>query len=185
MGSELFQAIEQIGREKGIEVDTIIGAVQDAVVAASKKHFRTKEELVSEFDQERGTWNIYAVKKVVESVEDPDLEISMEDARRVDPHVGLEQTIKLLKPKVDLGRIAAQAAKQVIYQKVREAERDNVYSEYCNRIGELINGVVKRFERGDIILDLGRAEALLPRREQSRADHYNQDDRVPAAHRSS
>ncbi len=180
MGSELYQAIEQIGREKGIDVETIITAVQDAVVAASKKHFRTREELISEFDRERGTWNIYAVKKVVESVDDPDLEISMEDARRVDPNVGLEQTIRLLKPKVDLGRIAAQAAKQVIYQKVREAERDNVYREYHNRIGELINGVVKRFERGDIVLDLGRAEALLPRREQSRADHYNQDDRVRA-----
>lgn len=180
MSSELFQAIEQIGREKGIEVDTIITAVQDAVVAASKKHFRTREELVSEFDRERGSWNIYAVKKVVETVEDPDLEISMDDARRVDPNVGLEQTIRLLKPKVDLGRIAAQAAKQVIYQKVREAERDNVYKEYNGRVGELINGVVKRFERGDIVLDLGRAEALLPRREQSRADHYNQDDRVRA-----
>ncbi|HXI03729.1 MAG TPA: transcription termination factor NusA, partial [Candidatus Saccharimonadales bacterium] len=180
MGSELYQAIEQIGREKGIEVDTIITALQDAVVAASKKHFRTREELVSEFDRERGTWNVYAVKKVVQSVEDPDLEISMDDARRVDPNVGLEQTIRLLKPKVDLGRIAAQAAKQVIYQKVREAERDNVFREYCNRVGELINGVVKRFERGDIILDLGRAEAVLPRREQSRADHYNLDDRVRA-----
>jgi N utilization substance protein A len=180
MSSELFQAIQQIGREKGIEVETIITAVQDAVVAASKKHFRTREDLVSEFDRERGTWNIYAVKKVVDAVEDPDLEISMLDARRVDPNVGLEQTIRLLKPKVDLGRIAAQAAKQVIYQKVREAERDNVFREYNSRVGELINGVVKRFERGDIVLDLGRAEALLPRREQSRADHYNQDDRVRA-----
>jgi N utilization substance protein A len=178
MGSELFQAMEQMGREKGIDVETIIEAVQDAVVAASKKHFRTREELVSEFDRDRGTWNIYAVKKVVDDVEDSDLEISVDDARRVVPNVTLEQSIWLLKPKVDLGRIAAQAAKQVIYQKVREAERDNVYKEYCNRVGELINGVVKRFERGDLVLDLGRTESLLPRREQSRADHYNQDDRV-------
>ncbi len=180
MGSELFQAIEQIGREKGIDVDTIIAAVQDAVVAASKKHFRTREELISEFDRGRGTWDVYAVKKVVEQVVDADLEISVEDARRVDPAADVEQTIKLLKPKVDLGRIAAQAAKQVIYQKVREAERDNVFREYSDRASELINGVVKRFERGDIVLDLGRTEALLPRREQSRAEHYNLDDRVRA-----
>ena len=180
MGSELYQAIEQIGREKGIDVETIIAAVQDAVVAASKKHFRTREELVSEFDRDHGTWNVYAVKKVVADVTDYDLEISVEDARRIDPNAGLDQTVRLLKPKVDLGRIAAQAAKQVIYQKVREAERDNVFREYIDREGELINGVVKRFERGDIVLDLGRTEALLPRREQSRAEHYNQDDRVRA-----
>jgi N utilization substance protein A len=180
MSSDVFQAIEQIGREKGIDVETIIAAVQDAVVAASKKHFRTREELVSEFDRDRGTWNVYAVKKVVETVTDADLEISVEDARRVVPNVNIDQSIWLLKPKVDLGRIAAQAAKQVIYQKVREAERDNVFKEYHGRVGELINGVVKRFERGDIVLDLGRTEALLPRREQSRADHYNQDDRVRA-----
>lgn len=180
MGSELFQAIEQIGREKGIDVETIISAVQDAVVAASKKHFRTHEDLVAEFDRDRGTWNVYAVKKVVDAVSDIDLEISVDDARRLDPGIDLEQTVRLLKPKVDLGRIAAQAAKQVIYQKVREAERDNVYREYNDRAGELINGVVKRFERGDIVLDLGRTEALLPRREQSRAEHYNQDDRVRA-----
>jgi N utilization substance protein A len=180
MSSDVYQAIEQIGREKGIDVETIIAAVQDAVVAASKKHFRTREELVSEFDRDRGTWNVYAVKKVVEEVTDADLEISVEDARRVVPNVNLDQSIWLLKPKVDLGRIAAQAAKQVIYQKVREAERDNVFKEYHGRVGELINGVVKRFERGDIVLDLGRTEALLPRREQSRADHYNQDDRVRA-----
>ncbi|HZE90066.1 MAG TPA: transcription termination factor NusA, partial [Verrucomicrobiae bacterium] len=180
MATDLFQAIEQIGREKGIDVETIISAVQDAVVAASKKHFHTREELVSEFDRARGTWDVYAVKKVVEEVLDSDLEISVEDARRVEPAADVEQIVKLLKPKVDLGRIAAQAAKQVIYQKVREAERDNVFREYSDRAGELVNGVVKRFERGDIVLDLGRTEALLPRREQSRAEHYNLDDRVRA-----
>jgi N utilization substance protein A len=180
MGTDLFQAIEQIGREKGIDVETIIAAVQDAVVAASKKHFHTREDLVSEFDRGRGTWDVYAVKKVVEHVLDSDLEISVNDARRVDPAADLDHVVKLLKPKVDLGRIAAQAAKQVIYQKVREAERDNVFREYNDRAGELINGVVKRFERGDIVLDLGRTEALLPRREQSRAEHYNLDDRVRA-----
>ncbi|MBI3449647.1 MAG: transcription termination/antitermination protein NusA [Acidobacteria bacterium] len=180
MATDLFQAIEQIGREKGIDVETIISAVQDAVVAASKKHFHTREELVSEFDRARGTWDVYAVKKVVEQVIDSDLEISIEDARRVEPAADVEQIVRLLKPKVDLGRIAAQAAKQVIYQKVREAERDNVFREYSDRAGELVNGVVKRFERGDIVLDLGRTEALLPRREQSRAEHYNLDDRVRA-----
>jgi len=100
--------------------------------------------------------------------------------RKYDPLAEMESMLRLPKPRVDLGRIAAQAAKQVIYQKVREAERDNVFKEYADRVGEVVNGIVKRFERGDIIIDLGRTEAILPRREQSRAEHYNQGDRLRA-----
>ncbi len=180
MSSELIHAIEQIGREKGIDVETVIDAVKDAVVAASKKHFHTREELGAEFNRERGTYDVFALKKVVEQVGDPDLEVSLSEARKYDPTAELEGILRLPKPRVDLGRIAAQAAKQVIYQKVREAERENVYREYYDRVGELINGLVKRFERGDIIIDLGKTEAILPRREQSRAEHYNQGDRVRA-----
>ena len=180
MNSELFHAIEQIGREKGIDVEIVIDAVKDAVVAASKKHFHTREELGAEFNRERGTYDVFALKKIVQQVTDPDLEISLEEARKYDPLAETESTLRLPKPRVDLGRIAAQAAKQLIYQKVREAERENVFKEYTDRVGEMVNGIVKRFERGDIILDLGKTEAILPRREQSRAEHYNQGDRIRA-----
>ncbi len=180
MSNELFHAIEQIGREKGIDVEIVINAVKDAVVAASKKHFHTREELDAEFNKERGTYDVFALKKVVSEVLDPDLEISVDEARKYDPRAEVDSMLRLPKPRVDLGRIAAQAAKQVIYQKVREAERENVFKEYNDRVGEVVNGIVKRFERGDIILDLGKTEAVLPRREQSRAEHYNQSDRIRA-----
>src|SRR5262245_15989261 len=166
MSNELFHAIEQIGREKGIDVEIVISAVKDAVVAASKKHFHTREELDAVFNRERGTYDVFALKRVVDHVADPDLEVSLVEARKYDPLAEIDAMLRLPKPRVDLGRIAAQAAKQVIYQKVREAERENVYKEYNSRVGEVVNGIVKRFERGDIILDLGKTETILPRRAQ-------------------
>ncbi|MEE9217506.1 MAG: transcription termination factor NusA [Acidobacteriota bacterium] len=180
MPSELYQAIEAVGREKGIDVDIIVQAVQDAIVAAARKYFKTREELVSRFDRESGALEVFALKRVVSEVADKDMEITLEEARNIQPDAQLEDAIEIRKPREALGRIAAQAAKQVIYQKVREAERENVYGEYSDRVGDLVNGIVKRFERGDIILDLGRTEAALAKKEQSRSEHYNQGDRVRA-----
>jgi N utilization substance protein A len=180
MANELYQAIEAIGREKGIDVEVVIQAVQDAIVAAARKYYRTREDLISRFDRQSGALEVFAVKRVVEQVADPDLEIDLEEARRLNPEAEVGATVELRKPREALGRIAAQAAKQVIYQKVREAERENVYGEYSGRVGEVVNGIVKRFERGDIVLDLGRTEALLPKKEQSKSEHYNQGDRVRA-----
>jgi len=180
MSSEIIQAIEQVGREKGIEVDVIIRAVEDAYAAASKKYYRTKEEIGARFNRESGSLEVFAKKKVVESVLNPDLEISLKEAAGLDPNADLESVVEIPKPTEGLGRIAAQAAKQIIFQKVREAERENVYKEYSARLGELINGVVKRFERGSIVVDLGKTEAVLPKKEQSKAEHYNQGDRVRA-----
>ncbi len=180
MSSEIIQAIEQVGREKGIEVDVIIRAVEDAYAAASKKYYHTKEEIGARFNRENGSLEVFAKKKVVESVVNPDLEISLKEAAKMDPGADLESVVEIPKPTEGLGRIAAQAAKQIIFQKVREAERENVYKEYSARIGELINGVVKRFERGSIVVDLGKTEAVLPKKEQSKAEHYNQGDRLRA-----
>ncbi len=180
MSAELFHAMEQIGREKGIDINVIIEAVEDAYVAASRKVFRTKEELASRFNKDDGSISVFAVKRVVEDVENEDLEISLSDARKLDPNSGIDSVVEIPKPTAELGRIAAQAAKQVLYQKVREAERENVFREFSERIGEIVNGIVKRFERGDIIVDLGRTEAVLPKKEQSRAEHYNQGDRARA-----
>src|SRR2546425_990005 len=183
MSNEIFQAIEQVGREKGIEVDIIIQAVEDAYAAAAKKYFRTKEDLGAKFDRETGALAVFARKKIVEAVTDPDLEISPDEAQEMALPANEEGMVEIPKPREELaqlGRIAAQAAKQIIFQKVREAERDNVYKEYIGRVGELVNGVVKRFERGNIIIDLGRTEGILPKKEQSKAERYSQGDRVRA-----
>jgi N utilization substance protein A len=183
MSNEIFQAIEQVGREKGIEVDVIIQAVEDAYAAAAKKFFHTKEDLGARFDRDSGALAVFARKKIVEEVTNPDLEISPDEAEEQALPATEEGIVEIPKPReslTQLGRIAAQAAKQIIFQKVREAERDNIYKEYANRIGELINGVVKRFERGNIVVDLGRTEALLPKKEQSKAERYSQGDRIRA-----
>ena len=178
--SLLYQTIDQLSREKGIDPQIIISAVEDAILVATRKYYKSNEDLRSHFNKDTGVVEVHAVKKVVEEVVDPNLEISLEEARKYDPEVMPEGEI-LIPMKTDvLGRIAAQTAKQVIFQKVREAERDTVYAEYCQRVGELVNCTVKRTEGPDIIVDLGRTEARLPRREQSRLETYQIGDRLRA-----
>ncbi len=176
--SEIKQAIDLIGREKGIDRDVIIRALEEAYAAAARKVIRTGENLVSEFDPETGAFRVYAKKKVVPEVEDPDTEISLEEALVIDPEADFDMEMKFEREVPQLGRIAAQAAKQVIYQKVKEAEREKVYNEYIDRVGELIHGTVKRVDRGDLVIDLGATEGIVPRREQVRSEHYNQGDRI-------
>ena len=178
MTQMLLQTIEQIGREKNIPSDIIIDAVEEAMAVASKKFYKTDEELKATLNRETGEVEVYVVKEVVQSVEDEDLEMTQADAQEYDADAKVGDFVHIPRSTDALGRIAAQAAKQVIFQKVRDAERDNIYDEFEERTGELITGLVKRFERGDMIVDLGRAEALLPRREQSRAEHYNIGDRI-------
>jgi N utilization substance protein A len=178
MTSELYQAIEQIGREKGIDTDVVIAAVEEAYAAASKKYFRTNEPLGSRLNRTTGDIEDFARRPVVETIESEDSEITVEEAREFKPDATPGDVIEISKQNPNLGRIAAQAAKQVIYQKVKEAERENIHHEFNDRVGELVNGIVKRFERGDLIVDLGKTEAVLPRREQSRAEHYNPGDRI-------
>jgi len=178
--SLLYQTIDQLSREKGIDPQIIISAVEDAILVATRKYYKSNEDLRSHFNKDTGAVEVHAVKKVVEEVVDPNLEISLEEARKYDPEVMPEGEI-LIPMKTDvLGRIAAQTAKQVIFQKVREAERDTVYAEYCQRVGELVNCTVKRTEGPDIIVDLGRTEARLPRKEQSRLETYQIGDRLRA-----
>jgi N utilization substance protein A len=175
----LLQTIEQIGREKNIAPEIIIAAIEEAMAVAAQKFYRTEDYVEAQLNPETGEVELYAVKNVVEEVEDPLSEITVEGALEEgmeDAQVGAQMRTSMATDQ--LGRIAAQAAKQVLYQKVRDAERDNIHAEYSDRIGELLTGTVKRFERGDMIVDLGRAEALLPRREQSRAEHYNISDRI-------
>src|SRR5689334_1866825 len=182
MASELYNTIDALSREKGIDPQIVVSAVEDAIVMATRKHYKSQENFRAKLDKESGKISAYAVKAVVETpeqVEDPNLQITVEDAQRVDP--SLEVGGELLIPKaIDgiLGRIAAQLAKQVIFQKVREAERDTVYNEYIGRVGEIVNATVKRVEGPDVIFDIGKAEARMPRKEQSRLESFAVGERV-------
>ena len=176
----IAQMIEQISKEKNIDSQIIISALEDAMVAAARKFYKTGEDLQARFDPETEQIEIFAVLKVVEIVENPGTEISLTNAREYDDTIEIDDTVEMPKDSSMMGRIAAQTAKQVILQKVREAERQNIYSEYSGKIGEMINGVIKRFEGPDIIVDIGKIEAVLPMREQSRVETYKQGERVRA-----
>ncbi len=178
MSNLLFQTIDQISREKGIDPQIVIHAIEDAIVVASRKYFRSNEELRGRINSETGEVDVYAVKKVVEDVTNPVRELSLDEARSIKADAQLEEEIEFLKPTVGLGRIAAQMAKQVIFQKVREAERESVYAEYHKHVGEVVNCVVKRYENGDLIVELGKTEAKLPKREQSKLENFAVSDRI-------
>jgi transcription termination/antitermination protein NusA len=173
----IYQSIEILSKEKGIDPQIVIDAVKDAMLVAARKHFRTTEDLVAAFN-EAGALEIYGVKKVVESVQDPIKEISLEEAMQIDPGAQLESELRFPKPTEALGRISAQTAKQVILQKVREAERETIYSEYSGRVGELVNCTVKRLEGQDLVVDLGKTEARVPKKEQSKLENFSVGERI-------
>ena len=180
MSNPLQQTIETLAKEKGVEPNVIVAAIEDAVLTASRKHYKSTENLRTRFNPETGQVDLFAVRQIVEEVEDPLTEISLAEAQELyGDEAEVDMEIEFPKPTVPT-RIAAQTAKQVIFQKVREAERDNVYALYSDRVDEVINGTVKRFENGDIVVDAERVEALLPRREQSRAENYTTGDRIRA-----
>jgi N utilization substance protein A len=176
----LNEILRQVAREKDIDLDRWIAALEDAMASAAKKQHRIKEPVKAKLDRETGKFEAFIVKKVVEEVEDPLAEWTVEEARDHKSNAEVGDEIHLPIPTDGLGRIAAQSAKQVLYQRVREAERENIYNEYIDRVGEVLNGTVKRFERGDIIVDLGRTEAVVPRSEQARHERYSQGERIRA-----
>jgi N utilization substance protein A len=181
MQNPLMQTIEALAKEKGIEADTIITAIEDAVLTASRKYYKTNENLKTRFNPETGQVDLFATKHIVQDVSDPATEISLKEAQELyGEEAEVDMEIEFPKRTDVLGRIAAQTAKQVIFQKVREAERENIFAEYNDRIGEVINGTVKRFENGDLIVEVGRVEAVLPRKEQSRAESYTPGERIRA-----
>jgi len=176
----LKEVIQQAAREKEIDTERWISALEDAMASAAKKQHHIKEPVRSTMDRETGKFEAFIVKQVVEEVEDPLAEWSLEEAREHDPEAGIGDEIHIPISTEGLGRIAAQSAKQVLYQRIREAEREKVYNEFIDRVGEIVNGTVKRFERGDIIVDLGRTEAIVPRSEQARHERYSQGERIRA-----
>ena len=174
----IYQSIEILSKEKGIDPQIILDAVKDAMLVAARKHYRTTEELVAEFDEQTGAINIFAVWKVVAEVEDPERELTVEQAQSRQPGAEVDSEIRIPMNTEGLGRISAQTAKQVILQKVREAERETVFTEFSGRVGELVNCVVKRIEGPDLIVDIGNTEARLPKKEQSRAEGFTVADRI-------
>ena len=170
----IFQSIEILSKEKGIDPQIVFDAVKDAMLIAARKHYRTNEDYVAEMDPKTGAIHLFAVKKAVEVVEDPVHEMTLAEARRIQPDAEAGAEIRITKNTDQLGRISAQTAKQVILQKVREA----VYNEYSGRAGELVNCTVKRVEGPEYVLDLGKTEAKLAKKEQSRLESYSVGDRV-------
>ncbi|MFZ0273778.1 MAG: transcription termination factor NusA [Acidobacteriaceae bacterium] len=181
MASVLYDSIEALSRDKGIDPQIVVSAVEDAIALATRKYYKTQENMRAEIDKDTGEIRAYVFKTVVETpelIEDPVNQIALEEARELAPEVEIGGEIRYYKPTDVLGRIAAQMAKQVIFQKVREAERDTVFNEYAHRVGEVLNATVKRVELQDVIFDLGKAEARMPRREQSRLEQFAVGERV-------
>jgi transcription termination/antitermination protein NusA len=174
----IFQSIEILSKEKGIDPQIVFDAVKDAMLIAARKHYRTNEDYVADMDPKSGAIKLYAIKKVVDAVEDPVHEMTLAEARKIDHSAEVGAEVRIPKNTDALGRISAQTAKQVIFQKVREAERETVFNEYSGRTGELVNCTIKRVEGPDYILDLGKTEAKLPKKEQSRLESYSVSDRV-------
>src|SRR6187431_2203208 len=181
MATELQQMIDVVAKDKGIDPSIVIGAIEDAYLAASRKVFKGDEDLRSRFNLDTGLVELYAVRLIVTDVTNPARETSLGEAQELygaEAEVGME--IEFPKETEKLGRIAAQTAKQVIAQRVREAEREKIHGEFSQRIGEVVTATVKRFESGDIIAEIGRVECQIPRKEQSRAENYSIGDRVRA-----
>jgi transcription termination/antitermination protein NusA len=178
MSTSIGQSIEALCKEHGIERDLVIEAMKEAVRAAARKQFKSGEEIAVEWSSEAGI-ELFASKVIVEEVTNPGREMSLQEAQELagdEVDVGDELQIPL--PMEEMGRIAAQTAKQILFQKVRDAVRANIYEQYIDKVGDLINGYVKRFERGDIIVDLGNVEAILPRGQQPRGEQWNQGERI-------
>ena len=172
------EVLRQVAHEKDIDLDRWIVALEDAVASAAKKQHHIKEPVRSYMDRETGQFSAFLYRQVVEEVEDPFAEWTLEEAREHKEDAEIGEEIELPISTEGLGRIAAQSAKQVLYQRVREAEREKIFGEFENRVGDVVNGTVRRFERGDIIVDLGRTEAIVPRSEQSRHERYSQGERI-------
>jgi len=183
MRMDLVNLIRQVSHEREIEPARLVAALEEAIAQAARKHYHERG-VRTVIDLENGTMTCLRVRKVVataEEVSDPTAEMDLLNARALDPQVEVGGEIVLgTLDTANLGRIAAQAARQMLFQRVREAERDNIYGEYIGKLGELVNGIVKRFEQGAIVIELGRTEGIIPRHQQVRHERYSQGDRIRA-----
>jgi len=176
----LKRIIDQVSREKGLERDVLVSAIKEAISSAVKKRFGSKMDIEVNYNENTGDLEVYQFRTVVQKVTDPDLEISLEEARELDPESEVGDSIGTKMEMADLGRIEAQSARQIIIQKMKTAEMDVIYDEFKDREGEVVNGIVQRFERGNVVVNLGGTEALLPPAEQIPTESYRRGDRIRA-----
>jgi len=176
----LKHTIDQIVKEKGIDKAVVLEALEQAVLTAANKKFRNTRDLEAHYNEDAGEVELFEFVTVVDEVQDSYKEIDLDEAREIDSEVQAGDSLGMKMDASGFSRIAAQTAKQVIIQKVREAERETIFNEFRDRVGELINGVVRRFEKGELVIDLGRAEAVLSHKEQAPREVYRQGDRIKA-----
>lgn len=176
----LKHIIDQIVKEKSIDKAIVIDAIEQAVLSAANKKFRNTRNLEATFNYDKGEVELFEYVEVVDDVEDSYRQITLEEAQEEDPEAQIGDEIGMKLPSSEFSRIAAQTAKQVIIQRVREAERETIYNEFKDRVGELINGLVRRYEKGDLVIDLGRIEAVLSHKELAPREVYRQGDRIKA-----
>lgn len=173
----IYQSIEMLAKEKGIDPQVIFDAVKDAMLVAARKQFKTNENMAIDFN-EKGDLELYLIKNVVAEVTDPVNDLTIEQARKLQKTAEIGTELRIAKKADALGRISAQTAKQVILQKIREAERETIFSEFTGRVNELVNTTVKRIEAGDLVVDLGKTEARLGKKEQSKLESFSVGERV-------
>ena len=181
VATSFFDSVKMIAAEKGIQEEDVYRAVEESLVKAAEKFFQAQDfygNFQAQMDRETGEFHVYALKQVVAEMEEPDLEISLVDAKELDPNAEEGDTLWLPQDTSQLGRIAAQAAKQVLVQKVREAERERIFTEFADRIGEVVVAEVKRFEKSAIILEIDRVESMLRRSEALRGDRFDKGQRI-------
>ncbi len=178
--ADIKRVVEQVSRDKGIDREILIQALKEAMGSAARKKFGTKIDIEVQYNEESGEIEVFQFKDVTEVVTDPEVQISLEDGRKLDPGCEIGDSLGTKMDTSTFGRIAAQSAKQVIIQKMKDAERDVVYASFIDRKGEIINGIVQRFDRNDIIVNLGQTEGVLPYREQIPKETYRRGDRIRA-----
>jgi N utilization substance protein A len=177
---DVGQIITQLGKEKGIDKGIIIDAIKEALESAARKKFGANKILEATYDPETGEFEILSFRTVAEDITDPDTQMTIEEAQAMDPEAQVGDSLGERLSTKDLGRIAAQTARQIIMQKVKDAEREVIYNEFIGRKGEIINGIVQRYERDCLIIDMGKAEAIMPPSEQIPRERYRQSDRIRA-----
>ncbi len=180
IGTALFEACEELERERGIAKDVIIASLEDAMVAAYKRHLKIKEatNIESILDEQSGEIGVFSTKVVVKNVEDPDTEISLEDAQEIDEDVEVDDEVKIEVTPEQFGRIAAQTAKQVITQRIRDAERNNILNEFLEKKGTLTTGIIQRVENRNVIVNIGKTDASMPQKEQIPGEDYKSGNRI-------
>ena len=178
--TDIKRVIEQVRRDKGIDREILIRALEEALKSAARKKFGNRIDIEVQFNEEAGEFEVFQFKEVVETVTDPDLQISMEEGVKLDAECEVGDDLGTKLDATTFGRIAAQSAKQVIIQKMKDAERDSIYAGFIDRKGEIINGIVQRFDRRDIVVNLGQTEGVLPYREQIPKETYRRGDRIRA-----